>query len=88
MSYGEIYPKVRAAFEGERVFILCMSSTTPKWTKSRVQMEEHIIVEDNTIVIENVVEKDTGTYVCEGKLENGMLFNSSSEILVGGKFFL
>ena len=83
---GTVYPIVRAAYEGEKVYIICYSQTPPQWTKEGEDIRSHKSLDDHILVIENVVGKDTGNYVCEGTLESGQNFTASSELLVGGKF--
>ena len=87
MSYfkiGEINPSSQIAYTGTEVVISCTSSTLPVWTKKDGVIRS-TLTRTPILVLGHVTERDTGTYICNGKYENGYIFKKTSDIFVGGK---
>ncbi len=72
--------------EGNSIILTCYSHTIPRWNRHNnldINPQHFLIGYD--LVINEVVETDTGMYRCHGTMHNLSLFTATSEIHVGGK---
>ena len=86
--YGSVSPKRQAAYWWSTVYIRCHSKSPVKW---KTQTGKVLTSDsENVLVLKNVMEKDSGYYICEGTLDDrGRTFRAASELMVGSKdFFL
>ena len=77
-------PKRQAAYWFSTVYIMCHSKSPVKW---KTQKGKRLIsYSQNVLVLNNVMEKDSGYYICEGTVDDsGRTFRAASEVLVGSK---
>ena len=88
LKYGRIIPPQQVSYVGSTVIMNCVSEIQPMWAKDGNDVQRGTIVE-TALVINNVMEEDTGTYVCYGstsELTPGHEFRATSHLLVGGNF--
>ena len=69
------------------MYIICSSKTPPIWMKEDGTIRHYTIINKNTLVLNNIRERDSGIYICNGTMEGEEEFIASSEVLVGGKLF-
>ena len=95
-----IYPLHQVAYEGSTVRITCFSTHTPIWLKEiepSIPLNNikpfwltdwnpvnSTLYKDNVVTINNVNEKYSGRYLCEGLNFHGP-FKAVSQLFVGGK---
>ena len=64
----------------------CHSKSPVKWKSQKGK--RLISYSQNVLVLNNVMEKDNGYYICEGTVDDsGRTFRDASELLVGSKDF-
>jgi len=86
MTYGTIKPDIQLAYAGSSVSILCNSLTQPFWSKDGYPVKNATFIL-SLIILMDVVESDSGEYICEGTLnKEGNNFSEVSTLLVGGEY--
>lgn len=83
-EYGEVIPPIQHAYIGTTVVMHCISTIVPLWTKIGGKI---CGIKDQTpvLILENVTEFDSGSYVCSGRNAVGDIFMKKSELYVGSK---
>ena len=87
MEHSTVSPIYQVVYEGSVATFTCLSKSIPKWSRAdgMILGALHDIVL-NTLILYNVVEEDSGIYICEEtqeEEENNVV--SWSLLLVGGK---
>ena len=85
MVFGSVEPNLQLAFAGTTITILCNSFTPPRWSKEGEALKNVNFLKE-LLIIPGLTESDSGTYKCEGTInEEGETFTNTSQLLVGGK---
>ena len=84
-DYGKIFPQERIIALGEQTSVVCLSFTTPLWTKlnKRISSFRHSD-SNNKIKISNAHDYDAGVYTCTGTTQDGKQFITDAIIHVAG----
>ncbi len=83
-EYGRLNPQHSVALEGEVVTLTCKSHTDPQWSKEEGRINSHSVFQ-NSLLLYEVTEEDSGRYICYGTYPSGELFDESATVLVGGR---
>ena len=82
---GTISPVHLAGYIGNTYTFVCFSKTEVKWSKLQGHIHpRHTTVMGNILWLNNVMEKDSGIYICQGTEINWKPFEAQVELLVGG----
>ena len=80
---GSVYPTRQVAYTGSNTRIYCCSTGIVKWTTNKLSSRQ-LVVERNTLMLQNVSDNDIGIYTCQGYDGFGVPFIVESELAVGG----
>ncbi len=88
ISGSKVSPKIQAVYDGDNIFIKCVSDSLTYWTKGDKFIETESGEESNDLLLKNVNQDHSGTYVCHGSIKIKILgrkkFSRAAEVYVGG----
>ncbi len=85
VKYGSVWPPIQLAYEGSTVRILCNTISLPKWKLNGSQLySNNSKFEGYYLILNNVQQSNTGTYLCRGTKTFNRPFESIAEVLIGG----
>ena len=73
-----------AGIEGETITLTCDSDIAPLWSKEEGRINPNFGSFQNTLLLYEVREEDSGVYTCYGTKPNGEEFDASALVLIGG----
>ena len=75
----------RMAYSDSDISMQCNSAMSVKWRKNRKHLAKKHSIVQNTLLIENLVTEDSGTYTCYGMLQDNAPFQYHIHLHVGGE---